>query len=189
LTAATAEPAQRWSPIVVALHWLAGALILGLLALGWFMAHGEADAARRFDLYQLHKSLGFLAFALLPARLVARWATHAPPLPLSTPRWERRAAAFAHVALYAATLIAILSGWLVVSAAIVAIPTRFFDLFVVPDIPGVGAAQFEAAAMMHFLAVWLLAGLVALHVAAAVKHRFVDRDTVWRRMAPWTGMR
>jgi cytochrome b561 len=185
LTAAGENPAPRWSPFVVALHWLAAALVLGLLALGWFMVHGGADAARRFDLYQLHKSLGFLALAILAARLVARRATRAPPLPASTPQWERRAAGLAHGALYAATLVAALSGWLVVSAAIVAIPTRFFDLFVVPDLPGIGPAQFEAAATAHFLAVWFLAGLVAVHVAAALKHRFVDRDAVWSRMAPW----
>jgi cytochrome b561 len=189
LTAAAEGATRRWSQLVVALHWLGAALVIGLIALGWLMVHGEADAARRFDLYQLHKSLGFVALALLPARLAARLATRAPPLPASTPRWERRAAALAHGALYAATLAAALSGWLVVSAAIVAIPTRFFDLFVIPDLPGVGPAQFEAAATAHFLAVWLLAGVVALHVAAALKHRFVNRDVVWSSMAPWPGRR
>ncbi len=174
---------MRWSPPVVALHWLAAALVLGLLALGWFMVHGEADAARRFVLYQLHKSLGFVALALLAPRLAARWATRAPP-PVSMPAWERRAAALAHGALYALTLIAALSGWLVVSSAIVAIPTRFFDLFVIANTPGVGPGQFALATTLHFLSAWLLAGSIAIHVGAALKHRFVDRDAVWSRMAP-----
>lgn len=178
-------PARSWNPVVVALHWLTAALIFGLLALGWSMVHGGADAARRFDLYQLHKSLGFVALALVLARLAARWATHAPPPLASMAPWERRAAALTHGALYALALIAALSGWLVVSSAIVAIPTRFFDLFVVPDIPGFGPAQFEMATTLHFLVVWLLAGLIGLHVGAALKHRFVDRDRVWSRMAPW----
>jgi cytochrome b561 len=78
----------------------------------------------------------------------------------------------------------------VVSAAIVAIPTRFFDLFVIPDIPGLRPAQFERAVVLHFVVAWLLAGLVALHVGAALKHRFVDRDAVWSRMAPkWPARR
>lgn len=183
-------PDTRWSPLVVALHWLAAALLLGLLALGWFMVHGGADAARRFDLYQLHKSFGFLALALVLARLAARRAPGAAPPPAPMPPWERRAAALAHGALYALTLVVALSGWLVVSAAIVAIPTRFFDLFVIPDLPGVGHAQFETATTLHFLAAWLLAFLIALHVGAALKHRFVDRDAVWSRMAPrWPGRR
>ncbi len=175
--------AMRWSPVVVALHWLGAVLVLGLLALGWYMVHGEADAARRFDLYQLHKSLGFVALALIAPRLATRWATRAPP-PVSMPAWELRAAALAHGALYALTLIAALSGWLVVSSAIVAIPTRFFDLFVIANIPGVGPAQFATAKTLHFLSAWLLAGSIALHVGAALKHRFVDRDAVWSRMAP-----
>lgn len=177
------EPAARWSPLVAALHWLAAALVLGLLGLGWFMVHWEADAARRFDLYQLHKSLGFVALAVLLLRLAARAATRAPPPLASMPPWERRAAALAHGALYALTLIVALSGWLVVSAAIVAIPTRFFDLFVIPNLPGVGRAQFAPATTLHLLAAWLLAGLIALHVAAALKHRFVNRDAIWSQMA------
>jgi cytochrome b561 len=181
---ASEPPAERWSPPVLALHWLSAALILALLALGAYMTHGFADAARRFDLYQLHKSLGFVALALTLARLGARGASRAPPPLVSTPAWERRAAALAHGALYALTLIAALSGWFVVSSAIVAVPTRFFDLFVIPGIPGVGPVQFGAATALHFFVVWLLAGLVALHIAAALKHRFVDRDAIWSRMAP-----
>jgi len=187
VTLASEKPAERWSAAVVVLHWIGAALILGLLELGWFMVHAETDAARRFDLYQLHKSLGFLALAVLSVRLAARWATRAPAQPSSMPRWERRAASLAHGGLYAASLFAILSGWFVVSAAVVAIPTRFFDLVVVPDLPGVGPAQFDAAATSHLVAVWLLAGVIALHIAAAVKHRFVDRDGVWSRMARWPG--
>jgi cytochrome b561 len=77
---AAAEPAGvdaepvRWSPLVVALHWLGAAVVIGLVALGWFMVHGGADAARRFDLYQLHKSWGFVALALLVARRAWRMA-------------------------------------------------------------------------------------------------------------------
>ncbi|MGO9769897.1 MAG: cytochrome b [Roseiarcus sp.] len=179
---AEGEP-TRWSPLVVALHWLAAAVVIGLIALGWFMVHGGADAARRFDLYQSHKSWGFVALTLLAARLATRWTTRAPP-PVPMPRWEQRAAGLAHGALYALTLIAALSGWLVVSSAIVAVPTRFFGLFVVPDIPGLRPALFPTAAWLHFLVVWLLAGLVALHVGAALKHRLVNRDAVWSRMAP-----
>ncbi len=177
------DPAPRWSPLVVALHWLGAAVVLGLIALGWFMVHGGADAPQRFDLYQLHKSWGFVALALLLARLAARGASRAPP-PAPMPRWEQRTAALAHRALYALMLIAALSGWLVVSSAIVAVPTRFFDLFVIPNIPGAGPAQFQAATWLHFLVAWLLAVLTALHVGAALKHRLVDRDAVWSRMTP-----
>jgi cytochrome b561 len=183
LTAAAETPPARWNPVVAFLHWLGAALMIAMLALGWWMTHGEGDAARRFDLYQTHKSLGFLALALVVARLAARLATHAPAPLLAMRPWERRAAGLAHSALYGLTLIVAVSGWLVVSSAIVAIPSRFFDLFVVPVIPGVGPACFAAASTLHALAAWLLAGLIVLHLVAAAKHALDDRDAVMSRMA------
>jgi len=185
--AAEAAPA-RWNPVVAFLHWLGAALMIAMLALGWWMTHGQADSARRFDLYQTHKSLGFLAFGLVVARLAARFATRAPAPLLAMTAWERRAAGLAHAALYGLTLIATLSGWVVVSSAVIAVPTRFFGLFVIPDIFGAGPAWFAAASALHALAAWFLAGLIGLHLAAAVKHAVVNRDAVMSRMAPrWPG--
>ena len=70
---AKARPA-RWSGLIISLHWAGAALILALIALGWAMVYGGLDAASTFDLFQLHKSLGFVALALTAARLAARFA-------------------------------------------------------------------------------------------------------------------
>ena len=83
----------RWSRSTIALHWLSAALILVLLGLGWFMVHGDIKASTKFDLYQLHKSLGFLSLALLLLRLGARLARPSPAAPPAMPFWERRLAA------------------------------------------------------------------------------------------------
>ena len=185
----TASPRQRWGPAVVALHWAFAALALGLLAQGGFMVHGGADAAHRFDLYQLHKSLGFSALALFVLRVLARAVT-ASPAPAVQGGWEGRAARAAHLGLYGVSALALSSGWLVVSTAIVPVPSRPFDLFVIPNLPGVGVAQYALAQWLHFWAVWGLAALIALHVGAALKHAFVDRDDVLRRMLPiWRARR
>ena len=63
---------RRWGASTIALHWLSAVLVLILLGLGWFMVHGDLEAPTKFDLYQLHKSLGFLSLALLLLRLGAR---------------------------------------------------------------------------------------------------------------------
>ena len=147
------------------------------------MIHGGLDSAATFDLYQWHKSFGFVALALTAARLAARFAGRAPPPPAS-PQWERWLAAFAQGALYLLTLGAIVSGWLVVSASPLPVPTRFFDLFVIPNIAPADPSLFAAAALAHELAAWAIACLVALHVAGALKHRLVNRDDVLRRMSP-----
>ncbi len=141
------------------------------------------SAATTFDLFQWHKSLGFAALAVTLARLAARAATLAPPKPRSPP-WERRLSAGVQALLYAITLVAIGSGWLIVSTSPLPIPTRFFGLFVVPNIAAPNAATFAAATLAHWLAALAIAGLVALHVAGALKHAFIDRDDVLRRMLP-----
>jgi cytochrome b561 len=177
------EAPSRWSPATIALHWLSALVIIVLLALGWVMVHAIADAASRFDLYQLHKSLGFVALALLLARIVARLASPAP-VALAMPAWEQRAATAAHRTLFILTLIATLSGWLLASAATIPIPTRFFNLFVIPNIAGASPALAEQMTEVHFVATWLMMGLVALHIAAALKHHYVNRDAALRRILP-----
>ena len=107
------------------------------------MVHGGFDAATTFDLYQLHKSFGFVVLALTAARLLARAAFTAPAAaPKSA--WEQRLAALVQASLYALTLAAILAGWLVVSTSPLPIPTRFFNLFVIPNIAAPDGALFAA---------------------------------------------
>lgn len=177
-----ARPA-RWGGLIISLHWTAGAIILALIALGWAMVYGGLDAAATFDLYQWHKSFGFVALAVTAARLVARIASSSPPAPDSQ-SWERRLATLTQGSLYVLTLGAILSGWLVVSASPLPVPTRFFDLFVIPNIAGPDPSLFAAAELAHRLFSWGMAVLIALHVAGALKHHLVDRDDVLRRMLP-----
>jgi cytochrome b561 len=177
-----ARPA-RWSEPIIALHWAAGAVILALIALGWVMLYGGLDAARTFDLYQWHKSLGFAALALTAARLAARLLSQAPPAPVSA-SWERRLAVFTQGALYVLTISAIVTGWLVVSTSPLPVPTRFFNLFVIPNISPPNPSLFAVATLMHRLAAWSIALLVTLHVAGALKHHLSDHDDVLKRMLP-----
>jgi len=41
--------------------------------------------------------------------------------------------------------------------------------------------------MVHLSCVWLLMGLVTLHVVVAVKHLLVERDGVFQRIWPFAG--
>jgi cytochrome b561 len=179
---AKARPA-RWNGWIISLHWAAGAIILTLIALGSLMIYGGFDSAATFDLYQQHKSLGFVALVLTALRLVARLVSSSPAAPVSAP-WERRIAALTQGSLYVLTIGAILSGWLLVSASPLPVPTRFFDLFVIPDIARPDPRLFTAAALAHKVSGWAITLLVGLHVAGALKHHFVDGDDVLKRMLP-----
>ncbi len=169
--------------MIVSLHWAAGAIILALIAMGWAMIHGGLDSAWTFDIYQWHKSWGFVALVLTAARLAARSVSASPPAPVS-PRWERRLAAATQASLYILMVCAILSGWLVVSASPLPVPTRFFDLFVIPNIAPPDPSLFADAVLAHKIAAWTIAALVVLHVIGALKHHFADSDDVMKRMTP-----
>jgi cytochrome b561 len=147
------------------------------------MIYGGLAAAATFDLFQWHKSFGFLALGLIAARLAARFFGSSPPAPVS-PRWERRLATFAQGSLLVLTVCAIASGWLLVSTSPLPVPTRFFNLFVIPNIASPNSSLFAAAVLAHKVAAWMIAPLVALHTAGALKHHFIDRDDVLERMLP-----
>ena len=173
---------NHWGPIVIALHWLNAVAIVSLLALGLYMTRADFDAARKFDLYQLHKALGWLTLVLTVARLVVRASTPAPP-PLATisPMMNGLARAV-HVALYALALIVGLSGWVRISSAIIPIPIDLFGFVNVPDIAPMNRELSDAMASAHRVAAYALAALVALHAAAALQHHFIDGDATLRRM-------
>jgi cytochrome b561 len=178
----------RWNGVLIALHWLAALLILELIGHGWIMVHGGFGAATVFNLYQWHKSLGFVVLALTAARLIARMSVTAPaaaPAPLQ----EQRLAALVQGSLYGLTIAAIVAGWLVVSTSPLPIPTRFFDLFVIPDIAKPDGALFAGASLAHVFSAYAIACLVALHIAGALKHHLADRDDVLTRMLPLRTLR
>ncbi len=171
----------RWNPAVVVLHWLNAALILALLALGSLMTHSPFGAGTTFDLYQLHKSLGFAALVLTALRIVARIASVAP---VRVAGWEGLVSRAVQAAFYVLTLAVIGAGWLLVSASPLPVPTQFFGLIVIPDIAPPDATLFARGVLAHAIAAYAIAALVALHIAGALKHHWIDRDGALRRMLP-----
>jgi cytochrome b561/polyisoprenoid-binding protein YceI len=194
--------AERYGAVAVVLHWTIAAAVLANLGLGWWM-HRAIDAAamqaRAIDAFQVHKSLGLTVLALSVLRLLWRLAHRAPPLPAAMPGWQRASARLVQLALYALMVVVPLSGWTYVSAqwrgdAPLAVPTLWFGLFEVPhlfDAAALGAGERAAIAARNFTAhawlAWGMAGLFVLHAAAALKHRFVNRDGVFESMAPRRG--
>jgi cytochrome b561 len=174
----------RWSGGVIALHWLSAAWLALVFTLGLTATRATLDAARKFDLYQAHKALGWLTLALLAARLAARAVRAAPPPGPSWSRATRAASRLVHAALYAVLAAVPLIGWLRVSSAIVPIPVSLFGLATIPNIAPVDADFSDAMALAHKLGAWSLAALVVVHAAAALKHQFIDRDSIFARMWP-----
>ncbi|MDX8534563.1 cytochrome b [Mesorhizobium sp. VK25A] len=172
----------RYGWAMIVLHWLIGIVFIGQFVLGVVMVRTTSQRTS-FELIQLHKSFGFLLLGLIILRIAWRLGNAAPPLPASVGTLERRAAPLAHFALYAFQIALPLSGWALVSVSTLEIPTMPFDLFVMPNLP---LTESDAAESFWTSAHWYLAyagiALVALHIAAALRHHFLLRDSVLRRM-------
>ena len=96
--------------------------------------------------------------------------------------WQRRAAHLAHLALYAIFFAVPLMGWAYSSAA--GFPIVLFGVLPLPDFVAADRELAEAIKPLHGWLAWTLLGLIALHVAAAMKHQLFDRDGLLQRMAP-----
>lgn len=174
---------RGYDPLAIVLHWTMALLILAQAGLGFFM-NRLAGPRLAFDLIQWHKSFGFVILALAALRLGWRIAHPAPKFVL-LPRWERATAAGVHRLLYALFFLVPLSGWLLVSASVLEIPTLLFGLglVLVPHLPiGVSETGETFWRSAHHWLAWLLLGLVFLHVLAALRHHFVLRDETLTRM-------
>lgn len=181
--------ARRYSAVAILLHWASALAALVLIGLGLTMTHAALAPLRQFQLYQWHKSVGVTVLALTVLRLLWRLTHRPPPHPVGMPARERRAAAAAHHLLYLLLVGLPLTGWAVVSLSPFNIPTVLYGLVPWPHLPLAAHVPDPAAAegllkQVHALGAWFLAALLAVHVAAALRHHFLLRDDVLRRMLP-----
>jgi cytochrome b561 len=172
----------RYTRTAIALHWLVALLILAALPLGLTMTEMPLSP-QKLKFYAWHKWLGVTVFGLVVLRLAWRASHPPPPLPESVPAWQRSAAHALHWALYALMLVIPLAGWLMSSAK--GFQTVYLGVLPIPDLLAKNEALGERLAEVHAWLAYALIALLMVHVAAALKHHFVDRDDVLRRMLPW----
>ena len=167
----------RYSAGAVVLHWLIALVMAFQLALGFAMPHDE----RGFALFQLHKSIGITILVLSVARLAWR-LTHRPP-PSVEGGFSGALARTVHVLLYVFMIGQPLTGWAMVSTDATRIPTLLFGTVPLPHLP-LPAGINEAMEQSHAVLAWTGLALIVLHVAGAVRHQFLIRDGLLRRIAP-----
>lgn len=171
--------ATTYGSLAKLLHWSMALLILGLIGLGLFMT-SEPDGDPKWALYDLHKTLGSGVFVLLVLRIVWRKLSPPPGLPASMKPWEQMAAHVGHVLLYACMLALPVTGYL--DSSYGGFHLSFFGLFDVPMIFAKDEALLEFYAAAHsYIAYGLIAVLLG-HIGAALKHHFIVKDDVLRRM-------
>lgn len=194
MTDTTRPAALRYSAVSVILHWAVAGFLLANLGLGWWM--GRLEGLAQFDAFQLHKSIGMTVLALSVLRLAWRVTHKAPPLPATMNAFERFAAHATHLFFYVMMIGMPLTGWALVSVSPLNIPTLLWHTIPLPhigvlhDLPYASrdvAGHLSTSA--HVALAFGGAGLIALHIAAALKHQFINRDGVLGRMVPFLSPR
>lgn len=163
--------------VAIGLHWLMAILIIALLCIGLYMTT-LAATPQKFALYGYHKEFGILVLALAAFRLIWRIRNQIPSLDL--PKWQVMAAYLAHYALYFFMFAMPLSGWFMSSAA--GHPPSFFGLFTLPNLVNPNKDLSHWFALAHTWLAYMLIATIGIHTLAALKHHFIDKDNILRRI-------
>jgi cytochrome b561 len=123
--------------------------------------------------------MGMTILMLSAIRLVWR-LTHQPPPDIPMPAWQRRAAHVTHLVLYTLFFAVPLAGWAYSSAA--GFPIVLFAVLPLPDWVPVNRDLAEVLKALHHVLAYAMAALIAIHIAAALKHHLIDRDGLLARM-------
>ncbi len=176
-------PRIRYTAIAQALHWIIAALIAVQFTLAW-TADDLPLGMHKLALLARHKSFGMTVLMLAVLRLVWRLFNPAPPLPAGMTGIERFLARATHFAFYVLLFAMPLTGWLMSSAKNYSV--SWFGLFTWPNLIGPNERSFQILKETHDLLSDVLFAIVILHVLAALKHHFWNKDDVLKRMLPFT---
>jgi cytochrome b561 len=175
------ETPERYTAVAIVLHWLIAAAVLFMIGLGWVMDDIPKGTPERAYWFNLHKSIGATIGMLAVLRLLWRLGHPAPPLPRSMPGWEVAAARINHALLYALLIAMPVVGFL--ASNFTKFGVKYFGIQVGPFFAE-NQAMRDGLQEVHSWLSYALVVLVALHVAAALKHWLIDRDRVFQRMLP-----
>lgn len=179
-----AQP-KRYSTVAIVLHWLLGLVIVAMFVVGIYMTDLPFSPLR-LKLYNWHKWAGVTFLALTLLRMLWR-ITHRPPaLPVAVtrtmPGWQNRAYHATHHLMYALFFAVPLVGWAYSSAA--GFPIVLFGQIPLPDLLPASKELADLVKPLHELSALAIMTLAGLHIAAALKHQWVDRDGLLTRMLP-----
>ena len=173
----------RYSAVAQGFHWLIAALIILQFTLGW--TAGELPlGARKLARLDWHKSFGMTILMLAVLRLLWRLFNRAPELPPGMSTMEKKLARLTHVLFYVLLFVMPLTGWIMSSAKNYSV--SWFHQFTWPNLIGPNERAFDILRTTHDTLSWLLFALALLHILAAFKHHFWNKDDVLKRMLPFT---
>jgi cytochrome b561 len=184
LTVAAVEPGKvsTYDPVARAAHWLAAALAVVAVSLGWAIGGVARGTAPRDLLILLHESVGLTLLGTMLFRAGWRCRHRPPPLPAGLARLDVALARCTHLVLYLLFILMPLAGYLNAAAAGHAV--SLFGVLPIPRLLPENDRLSQAAIAVHLAAQYPLYLLVAIHIAGALYHGALRRDGILDRMLP-----
>ena len=173
---------QRYTKTAVCLHWLIAVLVIAGFSLGWVMVDIPGLTPTKLKYYSWHKWLGVTVLALACIRLLWRLTHSAPPYSDGIPAWQQAVANTVHYLLYFLIFAVPLSGYFYSLAA--GVPVVYFGVIPLPVLIEADPELKSLLKQVHNFLNMALLGCVVAHVLATLKHQFIDRDNILRRMLP-----
>jgi cytochrome b561 len=173
---------NRYTKTAILLHWLTALLIISAFTLGLVMTDIPGLTPTKLKYYSWHKWMGVTVLALAVIRVLWRKANRPPAHLASMTPLQAKAADAMHYFLYFLIFAVPISGYLYTTAA--GVPVVYLGLFKIPSLFAADPALKELLKPVHYWLNMILAAAVIGHVVAALKHQFIDRDGVLKRMLP-----
>lgn len=162
-------------------HWSMALIIIGVWLIGFYAANLRGDVPRGGTALFVHKAIASTVLFLLFARLCYRWTHPYPAMPGNVSKTMSGIVHIAHAMLYLIAMLAVpLSGWYWSSVS--GHPIPLLGLFNLPPIAAADQSRYDLAMWVHRLLSWGAGALILVHVLAALKHHFIDKDEILRRM-------
>lgn len=173
---------QRYTNTAILIHWLMALLILSAFALGVTMVDIPGITPTKLKYFSWHKWLGVTILGLACIRLLWRLGHPAPAYPVDMPGWQQKAASGLHGLLYLLIFAVPLSGYFYSLAA--GVPVVYLGIIPLPVLIDANPELKPILKLVHYSLNMLLLASVAMHVLAALKHHFIEKDGVLQRMMP-----
>lgn len=174
-------PGEEYSGFAKLLHWTIAACVLFIIPAGIIMGK-LPDGDAKNVLYTLHRSTGVLVLALMAIRLAYRLVNGVPSPEPTLNAVQRIGSHLVHLALYGLLIAQPIVGWAATSAYGAQISV--FGLFTLPALLNKDEALSKPLFEVHELIGFVIAGLLVMHIGAALFHYFIRRDGVLQRMLP-----
>ena len=163
---------QNYGKLTKWLHWGMALMIVVLISVGTYMTSLDKTDPSRLQMMGMHKSFGVIFMQLAILRLIWSRISRSPSLPEVLTAWEKLLSRAVTASLYFLMLAIPFCGFAMTNFA--GFPVSLFGLIEMPQLFDKNLEMAGLAKQAHWMLVYTLVAAVFMHIAGALKHRFLD---------------